>query len=401
MEDLKEEKLKLPRNIRQIGDKEDVVKIYIEDYASIYLKKLRPSGGQGLKIGLLLGNSRIEDGIPYIFIEGAMEIEGLNATPEQIEFTNEIWTSTYDNIKKYFEGQDIQGWFICGSLDVKLDSMDVWGLHTRYFPGKNQVLYISPTYELDEALYVTSVNGFYKTAGHCIYYERNEPMQDYMILRKEARRIEPDVDDHVIQSFRTVMEEKKEEAKKSRTVQMLYSACTFLTLVICAIGVTLINTHDKMKSMEVALTQISQGGTVMVNETPVSNEEDPPVSQETGGVVVNEIPGNVFPTTEAATSEPVTEPTSETEQEHMTAEETLPEETEAEAAATEAETKAETEVTTEAAAPVKTHIVASGDTLYSICIKYYGNLSMVDKLCEANGLDNQDIIIEGQELVLP
>lgn len=400
MEERNEEVLKLPKNIRQIGDIDDMAKIYIEDYVSTYLKKLRPFDGQGLKIGLLLGNSVLYEGIPYIFIEGAMEIEGMNATAGNISFTNEVWNHTYDDMKKYFDGQSIQGWFICGSLDVKLDPLEYWNIHTQYFPGKNQVLYISPTHELDESLYVTSVNGFYKTLGHSVYYERNEPMQDYMILKKETRKPEPEPQDRAIEKFRSVMEEKKEEAEqqKSKTVNMLYTACTFLSLVVCAIGVTLINTHDKMKSMEAALTQLSNGGqAVMVNETPeaAQTKKQTDAGDSKGGVVVSEVPGNVFPTTEAAEETQAPEETTE-----MSSETESIDETETEVMESTQETSEEETAAAVANQP-QTHIVAEGETLYSICLKYYDSINMVEKICDLNGLEDQDKISIGQELQLP
>ena len=36
---------KLPKNIRQVGERDQVVKLYIEDYVNTYLKRLYPAGG--------------------------------------------------------------------------------------------------------------------------------------------------------------------------------------------------------------------------------------------------------------------------------------------------------------------------------------------------------------------
>lgn len=45
---------KLPKNIRQIGERDQIVKLYVEDYVNTYLKRLHPTGGQDLRVGLLL-----------------------------------------------------------------------------------------------------------------------------------------------------------------------------------------------------------------------------------------------------------------------------------------------------------------------------------------------------------
>jgi len=400
MEENQQEPLKLPKNIRQIGEKEDMVKVYFEDYANTYLKKIRPQSGQGLKIGLLLGHSVISQGIPYLFINGAMEMENIDATPEEITFTNEVWTDAYETVDKFFSGYTIQGWFICGSLEVKLDPLELWNLHSKYFPGKNQLLYLNPTHEVDESLYITSVNGFYKMNGHYIFYERNQAMQDYMILRKEVRQTEPGVDNRVVNTFRTVMGDKKKETNQSKTVNLLYSVCTFLTLVICAIGVTMLNTHDKMKSMETALLQLSANAAEIVSNEVESSKEAESFSEGISeeGVIIDEIPGNVFPTTEAETTQTeeaaasVEETSAEEEisaEEETTMEEPMPENTETETAVA------------EAAGNEKIHIVKEGETLYSISLTYYHTITMVEQICELNEIEDQDKIVVDQQLQLP
>lgn len=45
--------------------------------------------------------------------------------------------------------------------------------------------------------------------------------------------------------------------------------------------------------------------------------------------------------------------------------------------------------------------VEKGDTLYTICREVYGDLSLVKRVCEVNGIDNPDEIGYGQRLILP
>ena len=79
----------LPKNIRQVGERDQVVKLYIEDYVNTYLKRLYPAGGQDLRVGLLLGEIRTEEGIPFLFIDGALEMEQVTREGEKVEFTEE------------------------------------------------------------------------------------------------------------------------------------------------------------------------------------------------------------------------------------------------------------------------------------------------------------------------
>ena len=71
-------------------------------------------------------------------------------------------------------------------------------------------MYLNSGLEGDEAIYTASEDGFYKLRGYSIYYERNQMMQDYMVSRKDARRVESGTRDVVIQDFRDRMEERKQ-----------------------------------------------------------------------------------------------------------------------------------------------------------------------------------------------
>ena len=66
---------KLPKNIRQIGERDQVLKLYVEDYVNTYLKQLRPPKGSDLRVGLLLGSREIHEDVPYVFVDGALEME--------------------------------------------------------------------------------------------------------------------------------------------------------------------------------------------------------------------------------------------------------------------------------------------------------------------------------------
>ena len=82
---------KLPKNIRQIGERDQIVKLYVEDYVNTYLRRLYPTGGNDLRCGLLLGSEEEDQGMPYIFIDGALEMEGVTGEGEQAEFTELSW----------------------------------------------------------------------------------------------------------------------------------------------------------------------------------------------------------------------------------------------------------------------------------------------------------------------
>ena len=227
----------LPKNIRQIGERDEVVRLYVEDYVNTYLKRLYPAGNQTLRVGLLLGSTENYDGMPYIFIDGAIEMEDVEVSGEKIEFSENAWKKAYRGIEESFPKRTVQGWFICGAPSSQLSPLNYWKQHNQYFNGKNKLMYLNHGLEGEEAVYVTSEDGFYRLKGHCIYYERNQMMQDYMVSRKDARRVESGTRDMVIQDFRDRMEERKQSVGHARsTIGLLGGTCSVLAVLVLAGG---------------------------------------------------------------------------------------------------------------------------------------------------------------------
>ena len=292
MGDLYEPLSKLPKNIRQIGDRDDTVRLYIEDYVSTYLKRLFPSGGQDLRAGLLLGTERTENGVPFIFVDGALEMEDVTAEGEKVEFTEAAWKKAYQSMEESFPRRTVQGWFLCGAPGCTLSPLNYWKQHGQYFSEKNQLMYLNSGLEGEESVYVTSDDGFYRLKGYSIYYDKNQMMQDYMICRKDVRRVESGAGDRVIRDFRERMEDRKKEAVSQRhTVRNLGLLCSTMSMVILAGGVAMMNNYQKMQEMETVLVSVLPEGSRPWDADREEREESAPV-------IVEEIKGRIYPKTE-------------------------------------------------------------------------------------------------------
>ena len=256
---------RLPKNIRQIGERDQTVRLYLEDYVNTYLKRLFPKGGQDLRAGVLLGRPEERDGLPFLFVDGAMEVEDITEPGEKVQFTEQAWRKTYQAMEQMFPKRVVLGWFLCGAPGCGLSPLNYWKEHGKYFAGKNQLMYLNSGLDGEEAVYVASEDGFCRLRGYCVYYERNQMMQDYMILRKDVRRVETGAGDPVIRDFRQRMEENKNQVTARRgTVRVLGGLCTALGILVLAGGVTMVNNYEKMKEMEAVLTSVLPAG--MLNE---------------------------------------------------------------------------------------------------------------------------------------
>ena len=415
---------KLPKNIRQIGDTDQVVRLYVEDYVNTYLKRLYPAGNQTLRVGLLLGNTENYDGTPYIFIDGAIEMEDAEVSGEKIEFSENAWKKAYRGIEESFPKRTVQGWFICGTPSSQLSPLNYWKQHNQYFNGKNKLMYLNHGLEGEEAVYVTSEDGFYRLKGHCIYYERNQMMQDYMVTRKDARRVESGSHEKVIKDFHQRMTARKEQAEAGRHMSgILGTACGVLTVAVLAGGVVLVNNYHKMRQMETVLTSVVPAGTANWSDYLDKLNQEP-------DFVIEERPGNVFPTGESGeTGESYAEETMEateagtetmeataagTDTEAASVEEAVPSASaesptqplvgmgkESEPGSTASPKKEPADSAAASATGSRIYEIGDGETLYGICWKEYGNLKRLAEICELNHLDDVNHIVAGQKLVLP
>ena len=293
---------KLPKNIRQIGERDQVLKLYLEDYVNTYLKRLHPTGGSDLRVGLLLGNVEMHEDTPYVFVDGALEMENITEEGEKVAFTEDAWKKAYQDVEQMFPKRTVQGWFLCGSPGCNLSPLNYWRQHGQYFTGKHQLMYLNSGLEGEEAIYITSSDGFYKLRGYSIFYERNQMMQDYMILRRDTKRVETGVDDKVIRDFKKRMDERKVEAVHHKsTVGVLTGLCGVLTVTVLAGGVAMFNNYQKMQQMESVIASVVPGGSVLTGGKQVEDMSGKGwADSDSPDYVIEEARGQVYPTTAPA-----------------------------------------------------------------------------------------------------
>ena len=255
-----ERKLDLPKNVRQIGEPEENRKIYIEDYVITYLKRFAKEEPLGSRIAVLLGDSERMGGIPYLFIRSAVALKELEYSEGGIPFTDEVWAEVYSAVKEYFPAQDILGWFLSvPGYPMELDP-GLARIHVNCFGGVDKVLLAAEPTDGDEDFFAYENGRLTRQKGYYIFYEKNEAMQRFMIDTGDGESIDEkeQFEDRAIKSFRAIVQEKKDISGQKRVMTFLYTASTFLVMVVLVIGITLINNYEKMEGLEMALSDISR-----------------------------------------------------------------------------------------------------------------------------------------------
>jgi hypothetical protein len=269
-------------------------------------------------------------------------------------------------------------------------------------------------------------------------YNQNEPLvqlepeslSEVKIKKSRPQKEDTKEVDEALQSYRSVLLEKKNNPVQKKINIFLYTAASIAMVVMCVIGITTLNNYEKMKKVEETLSLISSNSSAEgdTDKVPAQSEE----------LVVESVPGevesaknNAPATTDAAKQQPAADAEVSPDQQPATTA-TVPPEQQTEPAVpadnqqiaqpqqeepqqeevdksekkdntVQKAKKSEPVVETSAQEYIKQgyYVVKVGDRLEAICRKIYQTTAMLDKLCEANGIEDVNKIFVGQKIILP
>lgn len=384
--------IRLPKNIRQVGTPQGGRRIYVEDYVVTYLNQLAKPGNTYARGAILLGEYKQTDNQGVLFISGALEAQNMEFDLEEIEFTNEVWTNIYNDVKRYFPDLEVVGWFLSRMGFSTQINDKITKIHVDNFPGRDKALFMIDSLEEEDAWYLFENNGLKKQSGYYIYYTRNDAMQSYMMSQRnhmvEAETDIAERDQELLNKYRSRLEQRTTPAQERKPVSFLYVASSLLTVAFLALGITVINSYDRLQNLETAF-----------NRFDVMTEEN------TGEPVTNvvSVNANVEPVAKDTTTDTTSDTTTESSEvstdtgtEEDAGQEGNP------AATDEPDVGTEAEVTEASVnGTPRYYTVQDGDTLSSISFSVYNSILYVDNIMEANEMKNGDEIYVGQEILIP
>lgn len=374
--------IRRPKNIKQIGDVSSNRKIYIEDYAFTYINSVAYQTPEDEQAGVLLGEVQKSDEEKCLFIKGVIRAKTPeNETKQGIVFNEKIWGKIYAEIEKFFPDLEVVGWFAAMPGITQERFLYLKKLHMDNFSGGMKTMYLVNTCDKEENFYLYENGELKKQKGYVCFYERNYEMQEYMLEKRERKPIESPEKDKVMKSIRSIIQEKEEMRQRRKNSVFLYGISSFMAVVVLVIGINLLNSYEKMKKFDKSLSNIAL-------EISNISEKEKSIQTSDNSVSVNKISGDVYPT-EAETESTESRITqSQTEQSQTVQSQT---EKQAEPA----------EMVKEADAAQTTYIVKKGDTIMSICKKYYGNTEKLNEIIAVNNIEDADKLYIGQEIKLP
>ena len=397
MTEILQEERALPKNIKQIGAPDIGDRIYIENRA---YQTMHPQNVSTEKmVYVLLGSLEKDRERQCIFIKAAITLEEIAFDGDVPVWNDDSWAYLYRKLNHAYDDLVITGWAFDVRGQMPELTVAVEKIHRTYFGGAHQVLYLLDTLQNEDSFYSVKNGVLKKRDGYYIYYEKGqeEPRISVSIETEEQEQARTAQEKEetaagmagMTGSYRTYMKQK--EQKKGGLLSYAMSAAMFF--VICGLGVTAYQNHTKMHDMEAAILQMNHGQ-VEATETA-------------GQVQVENVAGNIVPEqgTEPAAQENVPETEmAAADQAAQTEEGSQTETVETDSAAVQEPEQTESAETMSEAGQYLAqgyYIVQKGDSLVGICRKIYQTTAVMDKICEANGIDNPDAIYEGQYLTLP
>ena len=399
----------IPKNVRQIGNVSDSPKIYVEDYVDTFFNQLCEKcvkAGKGPLGAFLVGDIQSGDSGDYIYIYGAVQMHELKMSGTDYVIDDNTWKHAYEDCKRFFDDGEMLGWFVAHpGVPLKPDAAAV-KLHRKSFPKKNTVFIMKDPVEKEEAYFVHKMNDLMEIGGRYTYYEKNPCMQNYMIASRKKNGVFPSetVEDRAAQDFRDLVRKRGRRRKAKKPGSLMYAAGACMALVLVIMGVSMLNSADRMKSVQSTLETLAGAAGTSDEPAVQSGQSTQAASAPVTAVTPDEAQTGGTPTEEGApdgTEAEGTTPDAPAQTEEGDA--SVPEKTD-EGADVEAEAD-ETEKNDAAPAGVNgsdgVYIVEKGDTLAIISKKMYGDVSHVDAICRMNGISDGNLIYIGQKLLLP
>lgn len=421
----------VPRNIRQIGFISGDCRIYIEDYVYTFLGRTASSekilGSKEGCAAVLTGEIKWQEGIAYVFVKGAILAKNMEAAREHIDFSEEIWADIHEEQEKYFENQEIVGWFF-SQAECPVAVTEIFTkAHVKNFGGEKVLMLMEPV-EREDGFFRYENGNLVRQRGYYIYYEKNPQMQAYMIDNNSDTQVEKaeETGDDTVKNIRKIINGKKNEEgtekaekKEEKTSVFSYAATAALAAAVFAVGVNFYQDYRAVKQDAGETAQVSS----MIEAKTKKKKEDPKPLPTSAPAVTpvptkkpSETPVEEKQEPRTVTPEITAAPVQETDGSSVYREESdvrkakrreaLEKQKNAEQTGnnvTEQETSGQNDSVSEetAAGTKESYVIRPGDTLYQISVARYGSTDAIEEICRLNGLSEQEIIYPGQIIVLP
>lgn len=401
---------RLPENIRQIGETNGSLRIYIEDYVMTYIHQIF-NEKQEKAIVIFLGKKGKEQAAGCMFIYGALFVQcDMMEGPK--ELTANKWNQVYKDMHDNFPGAQMLGWGCGVSMWNSRADVAVRQIHGKYFSEEGKVLFVTDISEKEEKIFLWNDGDLYEQPGFVVYYEKNPQMQEYMLKSKEPESIEAQYQDNVTTNMRNVLKEK-DDKKPVDTKKISYTAVAVMSIMLLFAAGILYRSLDRIKSLEKTLDSVEGyinnniAQPVMADKSTVFEDGTSKKSKGTDKNKKDILLGNsTKPDKSSKTSKPESTATPESQATARTGEPvnksiSSPGTSSKNNKNTSPKNNKNSKETIKYKGKYESYIVNAGDTLSQIVWKQYHSFYYLDKVMKVNNIKDSDKIYEGDCIILP
>lgn len=412
------------QSTKVVGDLGDDYHVYIEDYVYTYLYQLAAADFTKESSAVLVG--QIYDDTKEILIKGIMPINmdklGPDAEWIDIDTANEL----EETRKSYFKDQQIIGWMHMQPGYGTMLTMKELREHQNIFEGDGTVCLLVDAINKIETVFVYEGDELKEQTGYCMYYERNEEMQQYMLDHPFNAVAKEEMKDNVVNQFREIGKIRKAEYMQRKNLNLTVMAASIILIALTAVIVKM-NDNKRIGVNETQLAmsnQVQQGEALLPGagtealvpdgNEPLASDNLVPIGEEEQVAMSDEKTNNEEgvtdkSATEAAEKQEVADANKVDEQQadakQAQAVEPAKEKENSEQVAKAASKENTNQNTEQSASKEDTeygkYVVQQGDTLADICYKEYGDAKRSLEVAKLNGLTSTNQIYVGQELKMP
>ncbi len=375
------------QNVKLIGELDKGTSLYIEDYAYTYLEQYAKSDCSCEHSAVLIGEHyKTSD---QIIIYGIIPIPLSLIGSEEIWISKQILEAIEEEKQHYFPKGDYIGWMHTQpGYGIMITNQET-GVHKEVFGETGILLLMDPIHD-EKAFFTYEEDGLVQKKGFCLYYEKNDDMQRYMMdypIIKEGDSEEVLEDDSAVANFRNLGVRRKREVLRKKKRQTVISTVILTTLLTGVFLISLYGQRKKITNLEKDVVTMHEQYSEMVyrlDDHPVEVVFSPPVTEQEpqNQETSQELPQESVEETREETKKPVQEV-----------------EIEEVAAKPVEEDKPKAKPQSEDGYDI--HTVKTGESLLGISYRRYKTITMAKEIAELNKIEDHDTIYIGQQLKLP
>ena len=360
-----------------------------------------------------------------------------------------FWERVYQGIKEYFSDYELLGWY----FSLEGSNLEVTTSIQQFFDATQEhgsrFLYYEDKLNRMDTFFVQAQGTLQRLEGYAVYYEKNPAMQEFLVaqnrhtepVRTEKERENQEPSD-VAQNYRAILNKLNERPNRKKHQPFVYVAGVAVLAVVAATGISQIGNYQNLKVLEHTLQTFS--GNVQNADSKNVQDKQSEDSENTDKQDVNtqelntdgqetddQNGGSQNQTTQdqstkndgqATPSQGKTDQSQSAQNADQTAQNQSDKNNNQDAqnqseqnagqvtqnqentnqTQQEQDNSGQAEsVNADAQNSTRYYTVKKGDSLMSISKAVYHTTQKVQDICNANQIENMDMIYEGQQLLLP